>query len=137
LPAPKESSRGPAALIQEAGLGFSNWTWFSPRKPDLRSLRAGVAHKKATTEVAAKFREETSKKAALGCQAHIALHNGVRKRAQPNLALRLLQWSVCGDCATFTVIYSRVTHPDRRKRRLDLEPVAGQKVKILLRDRRV
>jgi len=41
--------------------------------------------KKAATEVAAKFREETSKKAALGCQVHIALHNGMRKGAQPEL----------------------------------------------------
>jgi hypothetical protein len=80
----------------------------------------------------AKFREETSKKAALGCQTHIALHNRMRKRAQPDLALRLLQWSVYGDCATFTVIYGRVTHRDRRKRWLDLEPVAGQNVKIVL-----
>jgi hypothetical protein len=41
--------------------------------------------KKATTEVAAKLREETSKKAALGRQVDIALHNGMRKGAQPNL----------------------------------------------------
>jgi hypothetical protein len=49
-----------------------------------------------------------------------------------SFALRLLQWSMCDDYATLTVIYWRVTNLYRRKRWLDLEAVAGQSVKILL-----
>jgi hypothetical protein len=45
----------------------------------LSSLTDLLPIKKAATEVTAKFREETSKKAALGCQVQIALHNGMRK----------------------------------------------------------
>jgi hypothetical protein len=50
-----------------------------PRQPCLSSLTDLLPIKKAATEVTAKFREETSKKAALGCQVQIALHNGMRK----------------------------------------------------------
>jgi hypothetical protein len=56
-----------------------------PRQPDLSSLTGLLPIKKAATEVTAKFREETSKKAALGCQVQIALHNGMRKGAHPKL----------------------------------------------------
>src|SRR3954454_17831892 len=44
----------------------------------------------------------------------------------PSFALRLLQWSMCDNCATLTVLYWRLTHLYPRKTWLDLEPVAGQ-----------